>query len=204
MLNSSASPINKRALRQQIRKQRRSISPANQKKASRCLLTQLYRSKLLLRHNFIALYLGSDGELNPEHLIKLLWRYKKHVYLPVIHPFSNRTLFFCRIQAHTPLIANKFGILEPDLKHTQRLPKHLISLVLMPLVAFDKKGNRMGMGGGFYDKSFAYKLSKGVPHKPKLIGIAHHFQEQTALPIEPWDVPLDGILTDKGYHLFKC
>tara|TARA_R110002072_G_scaffold4650_5_gene32222 strand:+ start:4322 stop:4966 length:645 start_codon:yes stop_codon:yes gene_type:complete len=214
MLNQPISPkfdntpetniqADKSILRQKIRKQRRCLNPAEQRKASRNLTRQLYRSRLLLRHQFIALYLGSDGELNPEILIKQLWRQKKHVYLPVIHPFSSNRLFFCRIQANTQLIKNKFGILEPDLKCTPRLPKQCLSLVLMPLVAFDSKGNRMGMGGGFYDRSFAYKADKNKGIKPKLVGIAHAFQEQTYLPVEPWDIPLEGILTDKSYYQFK-
>lgn len=196
----------KRVLRQKLRKLRRSLSAADQQNANRRLITQILRSKLLLKHKFIALYLGNDGELNPEPLIKLLWQQKKQVYLPVIQPFTRNRLLFCRILPKTKLVKNKFGILEPALKDSPRLPKQFLSLVMMPLVAFDKQGNRMGMGGGFYDRSFAYKTNKKrKPNhiKPKLVGVAHAFQEQENLAIEPWDVPLEAILTDKYYHLFK-
>lgn len=193
----------KKALRRKLRKLRRSLSNAEQQKASRNLTTQVYRSRLLLKHRFIALYLGSDGELNPEILIKQLWRQKKQVYLPVIHPFSSNRLFFCRIQPNTKLNKNKFGILEPNFKTSLRIPRQFLSLVLMPLVAFDAAGNRMGMGGGFYDRSFAYKADKTKKSKPALVGIAHSFQEQASLPIEPWDIPLEGILTEKDYYLFQ-
>jgi len=189
----------KRNLRRKIRQKRRNLTVKYQRDASRRLATQLHLSKLLLKHKHIALYLGNDGELDPTPLIRQLWRQKKQVYLPVIDPFSSNQLFFCKIQANTPLIKNKFGILEPDFKSAQRIPKQFLSLVLMPLVAFDKHGNRMGMGGGFYDRSFEFKANKRG--KPSLIGIAYHFQEQRSLPIEPWDIPLEGILTDQ--HYFK-
>tara|TARA_R110001592_G_scaffold127070_2_gene338616 strand:- start:14128 stop:14778 length:651 start_codon:yes stop_codon:yes gene_type:complete len=192
----------KKKLRATLRKQRRALSYLEQKAASKNLLKQVNRSKLLFKHQHIALYLGNDGELNPENLIKQLWKQKKHVYLPAIHPIFKNTLCFCRIKPNPKLIKNRFGILEPDFKNTARLPRQLLSLVLMPLVAFDKAGNRMGMGGGFYDRSFAYKVKTGRS-KPKLIGIAHAFQEQTSLPLERWDVPLKGVLTDQTFYLFK-
>jgi 5-formyltetrahydrofolate cyclo-ligase len=191
----------KKKLRNLIRHQRRSLNKAQQQKASKNLIKQIKKSKLLLRHQHITLYLGNDGELNPEILINLLWKYKKQAYLPVIHPLLKTRLCFCLVQPNTRFIKNKYGILEPIYKHTKSLQKQHLSLVLMPLVAFDKRGNRMGMGGGFYDRSFAYKAKKRSS-KPKLIGIAHAFQEQKSLPIEKWDIPLDGVLTDQNFFQF--
>lgn len=200
--NQSDLQIDKKKLRATLRKQRRALSHLEQKNASENLLIQFNQSKLLLKHRHIALYLGNDGELNPEILIKKLWTQKKHVYLPVLHPFYQNTLCFCLIKPTSKFIKNRFGILEPDFKYSRSIPKSFLSLVLMPLVAFDKTGNRMGMGGGFYDRSFAYKL-KYKHRKPRLIGIAHAFQEQTGLPLENWDVPLEGVLTDKIFYQFK-
>ena len=194
--------LNKKKLRTSIRKQRRSLSHLEQKRASKNLIKQINQSKLLFKHQHIALYLGNDGELNPEALIKMFWKKKKHVYLPVLHPFNMNTLCFCRFEPKSKLIKNRFGILEPDFKHSRNIPKRFLSLVLMPLVAFDKAGNRMGMGGGFYDRSFSYKKSS-KHYKPKLIGIAHAFQEQKFLPLEKWDIPLEGVLTDKTFHQFR-
>src|SRR5690606_17683083 len=103
------------------------------------------------------------------------------------------------VTPNTKFVKNKFGILEPDFKRTKYLPKKNLSLVFMPLVAFDKAGNRMGMGGGFYDRSFAYK-AKLKQSKPKLIGLAHAFQELEYLPTEEWDIPLEGVLTDQKFY----
>jgi 5-formyltetrahydrofolate cyclo-ligase len=191
----------KKKLRSTLRKQRRSLSYLEQKAASKNLIIQINQSKLLLKHQHIALYLGNDGELNPEILINKLWKQKKHVYLPVLHPFYKNTLCFCRMKPESKLIKNRFGILEPYFKYSKSIQKRFLSLVLMPLVAFDKTGNRIGMGGGFYDRSFSYKANS--KHcKPKLIGVAHAFQEQNSLPLEKWDIPLEGVLTDKTFYQF--
>jgi 5-formyltetrahydrofolate cyclo-ligase len=199
--SSSTLLARKKALRLEMRHQRRALTAHQQKMASRNLLRQLNQSRLLLRHQHIALYLGNDGELNPESLIPLLNTRKKHLYLPVIHPLKKHTLCFCLVRKDTPLRTNRFGIKEPDYTRSRSLHRRLLSLVLLPLVAFDKHGNRMGMGGGFYDRSFAYK-HRLPGSRPRLIGLAHSFQEQQNLPTDAWDVPLNGIITDKqSYQL---
>src|SRR5690606_40461575 len=65
----------------------------------------------------------------------------------------------------------------------------------LPLVAFDARGNRLGMGGGFYDRTFA-RAPRARTLRPRLVGLAHHFQQVASLPAEPWDIPLDAIATD--------
>lgn len=192
----------KKQLRSQMRQRRRSLTVAEQKLASRALSKQLTQSRLLLKHQHIALYLANDGELDPETLISKLWQQKKKVYLPVIHPFAKQRLCFCQIHKNTSFQKNRYGISEPRYSRSEKMSTRFLSLVLMPLVAFDKHGNRMGMGGGFYDRSFAFKF-KQRQTRPSLIGIAHAFQLQKQLPLEPWDVPLNGVLTDQHYFRFE-
>lgn len=200
--STSSLQSNKKNLRKELRAKRRSLSDHEQSKASKNLIKQLYRSQLLLRHKYIALYLGNDGELNPEPLLRILWKQKKKAYLPVIHPINKNKLSFCEISPQTNLIKNRFGIKEPAFKTSKRISGKHLSLVLMPLVAFDMTGNRMGMGGGFYDRYFSYKF-KDSNRKPELVGIAHAFQEIQRLPIEPWDVPLQAVITDIATHRFR-
>ena len=196
------SKLNKKILRRAIRQKRQNLSALSQKRASLELLRHIKRSQVLLKHRYIALYLGNDGELNPEILIKPLFAYKKQVYLPVMHPIANNKLCFSQITPATRFKKNRFNILEPVFKPKNCLRQQFLSLVFMPLVAFDHRGNRMGMGGGFYDRSFAYKLKK-QRDRPALMGVAHAFQQQESLPVEPWDVPLDGIFTDKQFYTFS-
>ncbi len=98
-----------------------------------------------------------------------------------------------------PLTRNRFGIEEPPLS-APWINTRALDLVLAPLVAFDDQGNRLGMGGGFYDQHFG-ALPKRL--HPLLVGVAHELQRAEALPAAPWDVPLDGILTESGWRTFS-
>jgi len=71
----------------------------------------------------------------------------------------------------------------------------------MPLVAFDLTGNRLGRGGGYYDRTFAFMREKHRNH-PYLLGLAYHWQQIDALPREDWDIPLAGIVTEKAILFF--
>ena len=87
--------------------------------------------------------------------IKWCWREGKEVYLPVIHPFNKHNLLFLRYGEETQLQNNKFGILEPILDVTTVCPAYMLDVLCTPLVAFDANGARLGMGGGFYDRTLA-------------------------------------------------
>ena len=179
-----------------MRQKRRALSAYQQKKAAKGLVKSLKNSDLFKRYKHLAIYLANDGEIDPSLFIEQLWKSKKVCYLPVIHPVKKNYLWFYQYDTKTQLKPNRFGILEPSLKNKKRIPPWALGLVLFPLVAFDKKGGRLGMGGGFYDRTFEFTKDKA-----KLYGLAHHFQEVDRLPTEPWDIPLHGIATDK--KLFK-
>jgi 5-formyltetrahydrofolate cyclo-ligase len=76
----------------------------------------------------------------------------------------------------------------------------VLDVILMPLVAFDGQGNRLGMGAGYYDRTLAFLRHRRHWRKPRIIGLAYEFQRMPALPAEPWDVPLDGIITEAGFY----
>ncbi len=188
----------KRQLRQQMRARRRSLSPAQQHRAALGLFRQLQKLPAFLRSQNIALYLPNDGEIDPRPLAKKVWQMGKHCYLPVLHPLKARQLAFIRYQPHTRLYPNRFGIPEPDLRCHSWLAPECLDLVLLPLVAFDREGGRLGMGGGFYDCTFAFK-KRSLPHrtKPHLVGLAHSCQETESVARETWDVPLSSIATER-------
>lgn len=190
-------------LRRELRAKRRSLSPAQQQQAAWQLRSHLRQQTLFIQAKSLVVYLANDGELDPEPLARMATALNKKVYLPVLHPFQPRLLWLVRwIPDQTPLIKNRFGILEPQLqgyglaRHRQIQP-WAVDLVLMPLVGFDRRGGRLGMGGGFYDRTF--DISKSRPRRPLLIGLAHDCQEVTRLPQATWDVPLDAVATPRGY-----
>ena len=189
--------------RQQLRARRRALNDSERLQRSETLCQQLSRQPLFRASRKIAVYLPNDGEIETQSLIELAWRMKKQVYLPVLTPFLGNRLWFTRFEPGTRLVSNRYGIAEPERVHRRRIAAHALDIVLAPLVGFDRKGNRLGMGGGFYDKSFAYLLHRKHWHKPRLIGLAYDFQLMPRLPVQPWDVPLTAVATDSGWYRFR-
>ncbi|WP_111641405.1 5-formyltetrahydrofolate cyclo-ligase [Marinimicrobium alkaliphilum] len=191
----------KRQLRRQLRARRNTLSTQQQRRAADRLARHLGRHPWLMRSTHIALYLANDGELDPQPLLERLWLMGKHVYLPVLQPLTARQLWFVRYTPTTPLRRNRFGIAEPDPKRSPRLAAEHLQLVLLPLVGFDRCGGRLGMGGGFYDTTFAFKRRQ-PGRGPVLLGLAHSCQEAPALPMAGWDIPLAAIATEN--ELIVC
>jgi len=188
----------------------------SQMRAARCTLTSEERrqhaeacARHLLNHSAfrnarrIAAYLPADGELDTAPLIERAWEMGKRVYLPVLLPHGENRLWFARYTPETRLIRNRFGIPEPARASHTRVAPLSLDLVLTPLVAFDAHGHRLGMGGGFYDRSFAYLLRHTRWLRPRLIGLAYDFQRQSRLPPQAWDVPLQAIATDHRIYLSR-
>ena len=177
-------------LRQQIRKTRANLTALQQQQAEDSITQQALAFIEERNAQHIALYVSFDGEISTEKLIKTLWAQDKHVYLPVLHPFNPNHLLFLRYLPDTPMLKNKFGILEPKLNVQNVLPLDELDILFTPLVAFDKQGNRLGMGGGFYDRTLQHwQKSPFIP-----VGLAHQCQQVEQLPTEAWDVPLHQIL----------
>ena len=177
-------------LRQQIRKTRANLTALQQQQAEDFITQQALALIEERNAQHIALYLSFDGEISTEKLIKTLWAQGKQVYLPVLHPFNPNHLLFLRYLPDTPMLKNKFGIWEPKLNVQSVLPLEELDILFTPLVAFDKQGNRLGMGGGVYDRTLQHwQKSSFIP-----VGLAHQCQQVEQLPTEAWDVPLHQIL----------
>lgn len=190
--------MNKKALRYALRHQRRSLTSKQRKAYSRALLQHMVLCPEFLSAQRVALYLSNDGEMDLAPVIQNLWQRKKEVYLPVLHPFYPGKLAFIRYEPSTRMSKNRFGIAEPDFRYGKKVSARFLDLVCLPLVGFDKRGNRLGMGGGFYDRSFAFK--KDQHRRPKLVGCAYAFQRVDLLPVESWDIPLNMIATEQFIH----
>lgn len=177
-------------LRQQIRKTRANLTALQQQQAEDSITQQALALIEERNAQHIALYLSFDGEISTDKLIKILWAQGKQVYLPVLHPFNPNHLLFLRYLPDTPMLKNKFGIWEPKFNVQNVLPLDELDILFTPLVAFDKQGNRLGMGGGFYDRTLQnWQNSSFIP-----VGLAHQCQQVEQLPTEAWDVPLHQIL----------
>ncbi|WP_372873146.1 5-formyltetrahydrofolate cyclo-ligase [Shewanella sp.] len=183
------------AIRKQVRRLRRALSEDTQ--ASAAHQAAIHLQTELKGAQRVALYLENDGEISPRPLIAALWQQEVEVYLPVLHPFAEGHLLFIRYDAQTDMRENLYGIPEPVLACHRLCPANRLDAIITPLVAFDETGNRLGMGGGFYDRTLAH-----LPDTTRVIGLAHDCQRLPVLPIEAWDVPLATIVTPSTIYRF--
>lgn len=189
--------MDRQTLRGRFRLKRQMLSLSEQQQAAFLLMEYFCSSEWFTAFQRFAIYMANDGEMNPAPIVEKLWLAQKTCYLPVLtHAEDHRILQFKSYQSHTELAPNSFGILEPqggeDIVSTE------LEIILTPLVAFDPYGNRLGMGGGYYDRTF-----KNLCHthkKPHLIGLAYEFQKIDYLQNEAWDVPLTGVFTEKKFY----
>lgn len=175
-----------------MRDMRKHLSPSLIQQASVALKDQLVQLPELEHANKVALYLANDGELDPKPSIDWLLQQDIQVYVPVLHPFSKGQLLFLHLTEETPLVTNRYGISEPKLDVQHICPARELDIIFTPLVAFDNKGHRLGMGGGYYDRTLA---SFRDSHKPEAIGLAFDEQQLDTVPVESWDMPMQKILT---------
>jgi 5-formyltetrahydrofolate cyclo-ligase len=189
-------------LRQQLRQQRRDLSLQQQRQAAANLKRQLCRQPAFIRADRIGFYLASDGEISPQPLIELALSMGKQCFLPVLHPVRHNRLWFARYRPDSRLVKNSYGIREPNIRLEPRVLANSLDLVLLPLVGFDPQGGRLGMGGGYYDRTFAFKLNNAFSHRqsPLLIGLAHELQKREKLELADWDIPLTAVATDQRVY----
>ena len=191
----------KQQIRRIYRQRRNQLTPTFQKQAAVQIAPRLMSLLNRLGANSVACYLANDGEVNLSHFITACWNTHTDISLPIIHPFNKQSLLFLEYIRETELQENRFGIAEPPLSVTQIHPILNIDIILMPLVAFTSQGSRLGMGGGFYDRSLAGVIEQAK--RPTLIGIAHDCQQASQLPHDPWDIPMDGVITPTQTHLIS-
>ncbi|WP_041068839.1 5-formyltetrahydrofolate cyclo-ligase [Candidatus Ishikawella capsulata] len=182
---------NRNSIRQKMRSLRNSINAKQQQKITKLLIKKLVSYLPIIQAKKIAIFLSIDGEPNTKPLIKVLLEENKQIFLPVIKSYVENDLIFINYTPKTPLILNTFGILEPIINKDNILNLSDLDVMLVPLVAFDRKGQRLGMGRGYYDRT----LQNWQKYNFLPIGIAHDFQLVEKLPTAKWDIPLPIIIT---------
>jgi len=178
------------ALRQQLRQRRRDLPAAVRLAAAEPLADALLALPFAPAQGHVAGYWAMDGEI-ALHRWQMQLPAGLTYCLPVLH---EQTLRFAPWRPGQALTANRFGIPEPDLSLDDALAPEQMALVVAPLVGFDAQGRRLGMGGGWYDRSFAFRHQRPAP--PWLVGVGFSVQQVDDLPVQPWDVAVDAICTD--------
>jgi 5-formyltetrahydrofolate cyclo-ligase len=181
--------------------QRSLLSLWQQQQASKIICRRVMQTFFFLRSKRVAFYFANNGEVNAFSLLAKALSMGKACYLPVLHPVKHNQMWFGRYQPGDSLRKNSFGILEPILTATELIAPWSLDTVITPLVAFDDEGNRLGMGGGFYDRTFSFKKTNSHI-KPRLVGLAYEFQHTTNLERQAWDISLDAVFTETNSYLF--
>ncbi|GAB6043259.1 5-formyltetrahydrofolate cyclo-ligase [Endothiovibrio diazotrophicus] len=188
------------AVRRRIRRLRRGLGPGEQALHAAALTRRVSGLALFRRAGRIAFYFPVQGEIDPLPLLDRAAAMGKQVYLPVLPLYSLHRLWFAPYTEGMPTRLNRFAIPEPAVPKRALVGPMQLDLVITPLVAFDGGCNRMGMGGGYYDRSFAYLIKRTCWKKPRLLGVAHEFQRVASIERRPWDVPLDGVATEAALY----
>jgi 5-formyltetrahydrofolate cyclo-ligase len=181
----------RRETRRALRQRRRAASAAERMAAAESLASCLLAHPRFPVEGYVAGYWAMDGEV-PLHILQMRLGEDRVWCLPCVQP--DGSLLFAPWRPGDALVSNQFGIPEPDLAPASLLPPREMAVVVLPLVGFTRSGQRLGTGGGFYDRSFAFR--HGAPAPPWLVGAAYSFQQLDALEARPWDVPLDAIATE--------
>jgi len=176
------------------------LNPTENQKKAEALSIIIQELPIFVKSQHIAFYWPQRGEISPLSLLATAIQLKKKCYLPVLDPHIQAHLLFAPYQSQDPLTPNRFNILEPRLIESDIIPAADLDLVLTPLVAFDLSGRRLGMGGGYYDHTFAFLKQTPRPSRPYLLGLGHAFQQVERLPEDNWDVLLNGVATEEEVH----
>jgi 5-formyltetrahydrofolate cyclo-ligase len=190
--------LNKLAIRKKFRDLRSAIPESVRTQASANAARLLAAHPVFQSSRNIAAYIAYKSEFDTSLLIDAILNAGKHCYLPILT--DGKSLNFARYQRNDELQPNQYSIPEPvgrlHLIHADKL-----DLVLTPLVAFDKTGSRIGTGGGYYDRTFAFLYADNKT-KPFMLGVGYDMQQCDAIEREPWDINLNGVLTESGITIF--
>jgi 5-formyltetrahydrofolate cyclo-ligase len=186
-------------IRAALRASRRRVPARQRRRSALRIADRLARLPAFARARWIAGYLPFDAEMDPLPSMQRAGSAGKNLCLPMIDPDGGRSMSLGRFRPGTVLLPNRFGILEPWRRMTARVPLRRIDIVLVPLVGFDDRGNRLGMGAGYYDRLLGRRR---LSHwrRPLLVGIGFDLQRVDRIPHEPWDVAMDVIITERRVY----
>lgn len=182
----------RRALRQTCRQIREKLSPTYRRNASNQICNHIRQLDSYRYAKRIALYQAINGEIDLGGLWRSAPLHGKYCYFPALN--EDKTLSFLPATPASIFRENRYGIEEPDVERELALTPAQLDIIFIPLVAFDKKGTRLGMGAGYYDRTLANS------HAPLLIGVAYEFQRQSYIETQPWDIPLNMVVTEQNAY----
>lgn len=186
------------AERRRLRGVRRALPSPVRRAAERRIVATLRRLGLVAPGRHVAIYLAIDGEADLAALVEEARRSGATLYAPRLTDRRRRIMHFLPLHADAGFTRNHLGIAEPAALPSSGVAPRRLDAVIVPLVGFDARGYRLGMGGGYYDRALRHRIGGGAWRRPRIIGVAFACQETDRLTAAPWDVPLDLVVTERG------
>jgi len=183
-------------LRVHLKQRRQALSQREITSYSHRICEQAWH--IVSEHTHVALYFPLGAEVDTSQLLHRCIASGKSCYVPIVQ--AHHQMSFAPVNANTQLVSNRYGIQEPDVAVEMHVSANQLDIVIVPLVGFDDYCNRMGMGGGYYDRCFAHRNhppNAAQPAKPLLVGVAFEVQYAKDIVPQSWDVPLDKIITEQ-------
>ncbi|EKQ52250.1 MULTISPECIES: 5-formyltetrahydrofolate cyclo-ligase [unclassified Clostridium] len=187
---------NKKALRKEILIKRKNMNTTEKEKMDKMISDQLYESRYYKEATNIFIYISYDSEIDTKSIICKALKDNKRIYIPRTE-FETRIMDAVEIKSFDNLIETNYGLLEPSKKDPHINPNEL-DLIVVPGVAFDRNGGRMGYGAGFYDRFFK-KINGDNIKKITKLALAYSLQVLDKVPMSEQDVPVDFIITEKEF-----
>jgi 5-formyltetrahydrofolate cyclo-ligase len=181
-------------LRTELKARRKAMTQQEINAASNAIADIFWQESFSNSAETIAIYMATAGEADCQPLMNTGWLRKKRIFAPIL---SNKHLNFAPLERTSKMTSNRFNILEPVYQKQHLIAPHELDIVIVPLVAFDTMLNRVGMGAGYYDRTFGFTKQARNRMNPLLIGIAYSFQHVDELEPKSWDVPLHVVITEK-------
>lgn len=184
--------------RERIKKLRRELNKDEVEQMSIEVRSKVLSHPYLQEPKTIASYMSFSGEIDTVAINAALKKMQHNVCLPVVHESLKGIMDFYNYPHDDDLIANRFKILEPKTISEHYISPAQIEVVLVPLVGFNEKGDRLGMGGGYYDR-----MLKKISATCLTLGLAYDFQLVPEIKSEQWDMPLDEVITPTKHYVFN-
>ena len=196
--------MDKAALRRQLRERRKSLDVSARRAASSAVVRLALRHRLLAKGRRIGIYMPATSEIDVLHLRDRALAMQARCFLPIVPGQGRKRMWFSQLGERSAWVLNRYGIPEYQHPLAKRVRAWSLDLLFMPLLGFDSRGFRLGMGGGYYDASLAYLKRFRRWRRPRVIGVAFSVQEVEWVPNDPWDIPLDAVLTEQEYRVFHA
>jgi 5-formyltetrahydrofolate cyclo-ligase len=192
-----------RSLRRQLKQRRASLGRLERRLATRRILARLRHHPRFLKAHRLAAYVGNRFEVDPMPLLAIAHGLGKRCYLPVLHPFRAGRLLFCEWRPGARMTPNRYGIPEPLVAQQRLRTARQLDLLIMPLLGFDAQADRLGMGGGYYDRTLAFTQRHPGIRRPYLLGVAFEVQRVERIQRRTWDIAIDAVVTERRIYRGK-